>query len=76
MISIEEILSSNTSYQINTWSEISSEPTILAVLDEIKSEKHKVSISKLREKLEEGNKEYYDNYKKHLPAINGQRIGC
>ncbi|MEG1023422.1 MAG: BT4734/BF3469 family protein [Flavobacterium sp.] len=64
-----EILNLNTSYQINTWSEISGEPTIQTILQEIKSEKHKAQITILREKLKEGNKEYYDNYKKHLPAV-------
>ncbi|KAF2507003.1 hypothetical protein EYY60_21070 [Flavobacterium zhairuonense] len=69
MSTINEILNLNASYQINTWSEISNEPTIQTILQEIKSEKHKAPISTLRKKLEEGNKEYYDNYKKHLPAV-------
>ncbi|KRD08887.1 hypothetical protein ASE21_13620 [Flavobacterium sp. Root901] len=69
MSTLNEILNLNASYQINTWSEISNEPTIQTVLQEIKSEKHKTQITILRKKLEEGNKEYYDNYKKHLPAV-------
>lgn len=69
MTALNEILNLNISYQANTWSEISFEPTIELVLNEIKSEKHKLQIDKLRKKLKEGDKEYYDNYKKQLPAI-------
>lgn len=69
MSAINEILNLNASYQINTWSEISGEQKIQTILQEIKSEKHKAQITILRKKLEEGNKEYYDNYKKHLPAV-------
>jgi hypothetical protein len=64
-----DILKLNVSYQANTWSEISAEPTILTILNEIKSDKLKQQINVLRTKLESGNKEYYDNYKKQLPAV-------
>ncbi|MBW4359912.1 BT4734/BF3469 family protein [Flavobacterium taihuense] len=69
MRAINEILDLNVSYQANTWSAISIEPKIEIILNEIKSEKHKVQIFRLRKKLEEGDKEYYDNYKKQLPAV-------
>jgi hypothetical protein len=69
MNTLNKLLNLNVSYQTNTWSEISSEPTIFKVLEEIKSEKHKIKITTLRKKLEEGYKDYYDNYKKHLPAV-------
>lgn len=69
MRAINEILNLNVSYQANTWSAISIEPKIEIILNEIKSEKHKVQIFRLRKKLEEGDKEYYDNYKKQLPAV-------
>lgn len=57
------------SYQVNTWSDITIEPTIGSILADIKSDKHKTQITALRTKLEGGDKEYYDNYKKQLPAV-------
>lgn len=66
---INDILSFNVSYQANTWSEISFDPTIETILNQIKSDKHKTQIEDLRNKLESGNKDYYDNFKKQLPAV-------
>lgn len=57
------------SYQANTWSDITVEPTIESILTDIKSDKYKTQINSLRAKLESGDKEYYDNYKKQLPAV-------
>jgi len=66
---INDILNLAVSYQANTWSDITIEPTIGSILDDIKSDKHKTQITTLRTKLESGDKEYYDNYKKQLPAV-------
>ncbi|WP_373707709.1 BT4734/BF3469 family protein [Kaistella sp.] len=66
---MKEILSLMVSYQKNTWSEISDEVTIDSVLNEIKSNKYEIQINTLRNKLENGDKEFYDNFKKQLPAV-------
>jgi len=66
---INNILNSMISYQANTWSNIDREITIETVLSKIKSDEYKNRIDELRNKLEKGNKEYYDNYKKQLPAV-------
>lgn len=69
MQTINDILNLTVSYQSNTWSDITIEPTIGSILNDIKSNKHKTQIDTLRTKLESGDKEYYDNYKKQLPAV-------
>lgn len=69
MQSLDDLLTTKVSYQANTWSEIAIEPTIGVILDQIKSLKHKPQIEDLRNALETGNKDYYDNYKKKLPAV-------
>lgn len=63
------ILNLTVSFQENTWSEIILEPTIETILKEIKSDKYKPQISALRLSLENGDHEFYDNYKKKLPAV-------
>ena len=69
MRSITDILDSKISHQDNTWSDISMEVTVENVLNQIKSDIHKGKIENLRNRLQNGDKEYYDNYKKQLPAI-------
>jgi hypothetical protein len=69
MQSIGDILNIKVSYQANTWSEITDEMSIEEILNQIKSDKYKIRIEDLRNKLHKGDKEYYDNYKKQLPAI-------
>lgn len=69
MESINNILNLEVSYQKNTWSEISAELTIDSVLNEIKSSKHESQITTLRTRLEDGDKEFYNNFKKQLPAV-------
>ncbi len=69
MHSITDIINSNVSYQANTWSDITSEVTIEIILNQIKSNQYKSQIEVLRNKLEKGDLEYYDNYKKQLPAV-------
>lgn len=69
MQTINDILNLTVSYQANTWSDITIEPTIESILNDIKSDKHKTKIDNLRTKLESGDKDYYDNYKKQLPAV-------
>ncbi len=69
MRSIKDILGSKISHQDNIWSDISMEVTIEDVLNQIKSDVHKNKIENLRNKLQNGDKEYYDTYKKQLPAV-------
>lgn len=64
-----DILNSKVSYQDNTWSDIYREVTVENILTQIKSDLHKDKIEILRNKLQSGDKEYYGNYKKQLPAI-------
>ena len=64
-----KILDLKVSFQENTWSNVSVEQTIKTVLDNIKSNKYKQQVTDLRTKLDEGNKDYYDNNKKRLPAV-------
>lgn len=69
MNTIDDILNLKVSYQANTWSGISIEPTIGIVLEEIKSDKYETQINALRTKLKSGDKEYYDSHKRQLPAV-------
>jgi len=69
MAIINTVLNLNVSYQVNTWSPISFEPSVAMILNDITSEKHKTQIDLLRIKLDKGDKEYYDSYKKQLPAV-------
>lgn len=57
------------SYQENTWSSISKEISIIETLNIIKSDILKGKILTLRNKLENGKEEFYDNNKKKLPAV-------
>lgn len=65
---IEDILDLQISYQKDTWSEIESDISLRKALEIIKTKKFEVQINKLRIELNNGNKEYYDNHKKKLPA--------
>lgn len=69
MQSLADILEKKVSYQENTWSEIAFDKTIESILSDIKSDKHKVKVENLRIQLKKGNKDYYDNHKKKLPAV-------
>lgn len=81
MISVVDLLQTEVSYQENTWSEIAFDTTIETILSDIKSDKHKIQVENLREQLKKGNKDYYDNHKKKLPAVtfsatfNAKRTG-
>lgn len=81
MTTVMDLLQTKVSYQENTWSEIAFDTTIESILSDIKSDKHKIQVENLREQLKRGNKEYYDNYKKKLPAVtfsatfNAKRTG-
>lgn len=66
---VNTVIDLNVSYQENTWSEITRETKVISILNQIKSGEHKIKINNLRQKLESGNKEYYDNFKKQLPAV-------
>jgi len=66
---LTDLLEKKVSYQENTWSEVSFDTTIESILSDIKSDKHKVQVENLRKQLENGNKDYYDNHKKKLPAV-------
>lgn len=69
MQSFEDLLKKKISYQENTWSDIAFDTTIESILNDIKSDKHKTQVENLRQQLEKGNKDYYDNHKKKLPAV-------
>lgn len=69
MQKITDLLEKKVSYQENTWSEVSFDTTIESILSDIKSDKHKAQVENLREQLGKGNKDYYDNHKKKLPAV-------
>lgn len=69
MQELTDLLEKKVSYQENTWSEVTFDPTIKSILSDIKSDKHKTQVEILREQLGKGNKEYYDNHKKKLPAV-------
>lgn len=64
-----DLLEKKVSYQENTWSEVAFDTTIKSILSDIKSDKHKIQVENLRQKLEKGNKDYYDNHKKKLSAV-------
>jgi hypothetical protein len=64
-----DILNFQVSFQENTWANVTFEPTIKSVLDAIQSEKYEKQVTDLRQNLENGNKDYYDNQKKRLPAV-------
>lgn len=68
-LTIDDLLDIKVSVQEDTWSEIKSEIKLKQVLDYIKNEKLKNQIETLRTQLENGNKTFYDNYKKKLPAV-------
>lgn len=63
-----DILNLKVSFQENTWTNITIEPTIKSVLDSIQSDRYKKQVTDLRKNLESGNKDYYDNHKKRLPG--------
>ena len=64
-----ELKNIKVSYQEKAWSSISKEITLNETLSIIDSELLKGKIEKLRKELEIGNKDYYDNNKKSLPAV-------
>lgn len=69
MFTVEDILNFEVSYQPNTWSPISAVLSIRTILDQIKTGKYKNQVEVLRERLESGDVDYYDQFKKHLPAV-------
>lgn len=64
-----ELKNIKVSYQEKAWSSISKEITLDETLSIIDSELLRSKIEKLRKELEIGNKDYYDNNKKSLPAV-------
>ena len=64
MLTIDNILNLQISYQKDTWSDIESDIPLNKILDAIKTKKFDAQINILRTELNKGNKEYYDNYKK------------
>lgn len=70
MQEINDILNFKVSFQENTWTNVSSiEPTIKNALDAIQSDKYKHQVTDLRTNLDKGNLDYYNDYKKRLPAV-------
>ena len=64
-----ELKNIKVSYQEKAWSSISKELTLNETLNIINSELLKGKIERLRKELGNGNKDYYDNNKKSLPAV-------
>jgi len=58
-----------TSFQENSWSELSDVLTVKECLELIKNGAYKDQVSVLRKYLLEGNTEYYDREKRRLPAV-------
>lgn len=70
MQEMNDIFNFRVSFQENTWTSVSLvEPTIKNVLDAIQSDKYKHQITDLRTNLDKGNVDYYNDYKKRLPAV-------
>lgn len=69
MTKYRNILDIQVSYQENTWSNISRDISIETVLNQIKSDTYKNQVEELRNKLSEGDDDYYNNYKKKLPSV-------
>lgn len=65
----DDILYKLVSFQENAWSELSKEMSILAILEEVKSDKYKEQILFLRSLLGSEDNEDYNSHKKNLPAI-------
>ncbi len=65
----EDLLNTKISFQRDTWSEIKNDVELIKTLDYIKNETLNIQIGNLRKQLAAGNKEYYDNNKKKLPAV-------
>lgn len=63
------ILSNKVSFQINAWSPLTKEMTITEVLNEIKQEKLKTPIEKLREVFNANELDIYKREKQRLPAV-------
>jgi hypothetical protein len=58
------------SFQENTWTNVSDfEPTIINTINAIQSGKYKSQVTELRNNLEKGNLDFYNEYKKRLPAV-------
>lgn len=66
---VNSFLELKVSYQSNTWTPIAKELTIREVLFEIKSAKHYLQVSRLRQLLREGNEDDYNIYKRTLPSV-------
>lgn len=66
---IETLLNKLVSYQRNTWAAFSREIAIKDVLYDIKSQKYKHIIDKLRNYIKEGDIEAYKAEKLRLPAV-------
>jgi hypothetical protein len=64
-----ETLKTKVSFQKNTWSGCSNEMTIHEVLQEIKSDKHKIQVQSLRSLLQNEKREDYNIHKRTLPAV-------
>jgi hypothetical protein len=70
MREISNILECKVSFQENTWTNVSDfEPTIINTINAIQSGKYKSQVTELRNNLEKGNLDFYNEYKKRLPAV-------
>jgi len=70
MRTLNDILNTRISFQENTWADPQSETILIGeILIEIKSPKYAKQIQQLRGYLENEKKDFYDTYKKRLPAV-------
>jgi hypothetical protein len=69
-MNIEELLNIKVSFQKNAWaSSLDDELCLRDVIADIKGNKYKTEVEKLRDYLLKGNKEKYDYHKKRLPGV-------
>jgi hypothetical protein len=66
---IDEYLNIRVSFQKNAWSLPDGEPYLRDVLTDIKGNKYRLIVEKLRTYLDDMNKEKYDLEKKRLPGV-------
>lgn len=66
---LSDILNKTVSYQGSVTSELSKEPTISEILEEIRGARHKEKTARLRRILSNGDIDTYKSEKKRLPAV-------
>lgn len=65
----DKLLSLSTSFQANSWSSISNQVQVGQSLEMIRSGTYSALVSRLREYLDKGERDTYDQEKRRLPAV-------